>query len=269
MDVFAIKKGKPCLLNIDNFEELTKKRFPYYQYGVDKKLKCYAVCPECGNPVHIINLYGAEMMQNQTGIITTYAKHTRGKIHGFEYWNPGDREGCSLYNPTPLGNTEIKHTDEYSEELKELIENNKRNIFKNIRKVVSINLSTHIINRLYDSFINSHAYTYKAVTKYNIPYAMLYYQQSISLYGQYIVEGIFGDLLLAQINEKSRFFKVENTGEIVKQVTGYKTINMIFKQFKDTGNEKTITMEIYETDEKDHIFPILKEKISMKSYIYS
>ena len=47
MDVFAIKKnGKPSLLNIDNFEELTKKRFPYYQYGTDKKLKCYAVCPE-------------------------------------------------------------------------------------------------------------------------------------------------------------------------------------------------------------------------------
>ena len=50
MDVFAIKKnGKPSLLNIDNFEELTKKRFPYYQYGTDKKLKCYAVCPECGH----------------------------------------------------------------------------------------------------------------------------------------------------------------------------------------------------------------------------
>ena len=49
MDVFAIKKnGTPSLLNIDNFEELTKKRFPYYQYGTDKKLKCYAVCPECG-----------------------------------------------------------------------------------------------------------------------------------------------------------------------------------------------------------------------------
>ena len=74
MDVFAIKKnGTPSLLNIDNFEELTKKRFPYYQYGTDKKLKCYAVCPECGNPIHIINLYGAEMIQNQTGIIATYA----------------------------------------------------------------------------------------------------------------------------------------------------------------------------------------------------
>ena len=176
---------------------------------------------------------------------------------------------CSLYNPTPLGNTEVKHSDDYSEELKELIENNKRNIFKNIREVVFINLSTQIINRLYDSFMNSNAYTYKAVTKYNIPYAMLYYQQSISLYGQYIVKGLFGDLLSKQINEKSQFFKVENTGEIVKKVSGYRTINMIFKQFKDIGNEKTITMEIYETDEKDHIYTILKEKISLKSYIYS
>ena len=40
MDVFAIKKnGKPYLLNIDNFEELTKKRFPYYQNGAENKLK--------------------------------------------------------------------------------------------------------------------------------------------------------------------------------------------------------------------------------------
>ena len=42
----------------------------------------------------------------------------------------------------------------------------------------------------------------------------------------------------------------------------------MFKQFKDTGNEKTITMEIYETDEEDSIYTILKEKISLKSYIY-
>lgn len=117
--------------------------------------------------------------------------------------------------------------------------------------------------------MNSNAYTYKAVTKYNIPYAMLYYQQSISLYGQYIVEGIFGDWLSDRINEKSRFFKVENTGEIIKEVTGYRTINMMFKQFKDTGNGKTITMELYEMDEKDHIFTILKGKISLKSYIYN
>ncbi len=91
------------------------------------------------------------------------------------------------------------------------------------------------------------------------------YQNAIAIF----ISAIASLLISKRYYDKSRFFKVENTGEIVKQVTGYKTINMIFKQFKDTGNEKTITMEIYETDEKDHIYPILKEKISMKSYIYS
>ena len=159
MDVFTIKNsGKSFMLNIDNFEELTKKRPPYYQYDTDNKLKCYAVCPECGNPIHIINLYGAEMMQNKTGLITTYAKHTKGKIEGFDFWNPFDKENCSLYNPTPLGNTEIKYSNDYSEELRKLIENNNRIIFKDIREIVCINLSSKIINRLYGSVMNSTAY---------------------------------------------------------------------------------------------------------------
>lgn len=33
MDVFAIKKGDAKKLNIDNFESMTKKRFPYYSLG--------------------------------------------------------------------------------------------------------------------------------------------------------------------------------------------------------------------------------------------
>lgn len=270
MDVFTIKNsGKSFMLNIDNFEELTKKRPPYYQYDTDNKLKCYAVCPECGNPIHIINLYGAEMMQNKTGLITTYAKHTKGKIEGFDFWNPFDKENCSLYNPTPLGNTEIKHSNDYSEELRKLIENNNRIIFKDIREIVCINLSSKIINRLYESFMNSKAYAYKAVTKYNISYAILYYQQSISLYGQYITGGKLGEVLSKQINKNGHFFKVDDTGKIVKKVAEYRTINMIFKQFKDAGNKKTVIMEIYETDDKDNIYTCVKEKINLKSYIYN
>lgn len=79
------------------------------------------------------------MQQNKTGLITTYAKHTRGRVEGFSFWNPADKEDCPLYNPTPLGNTEVKHNDEYAQELKELIERNKRNIIKDMREIVSIN----------------------------------------------------------------------------------------------------------------------------------
>lgn len=126
------------------------------------------------------------MRKNKTGLITTYAKHTRGRVDGFQFWDQEKKEDCPLYNPTPLGNTEVKHNDGYAQDLKELIEKNKRNIIKDIREIVNINLSVQIVNRLYDTFMSSQAYSYKAVTKYNIPYAMLYYQQSISLYGQYV-----------------------------------------------------------------------------------
>lgn len=269
MDIFAIKKKEAKKLNIDNFESMTKKRFPYYQYNANKKLKCYAICPECGNPTHIINLYGAEMQQNKTRLIITHAKHTRGRVDGFPFWNQEDKEDCPLYNPTPLGNTEVKHNDEYAQDLKELIEKNKRNITKDIREIVSINLSVQIVNRLYDTFMSSQAYSYKAVTKYNIPYAMLYYQQSISLYGQYVVAGAFGDLISKQINKNSRYFEVKDTGEIVKKVSGYRTINLMFSHFRTKGIEKTVIMEIYETLDDDHIYTVFKEKINLKSYIYS
>lgn len=232
-------------------------------------MKCYAVCPECGNPVHIVNLFGAEMMQNKTRLVKTYAKHTRGKVNGFLFWNQADKEDCSLYNPTPLGNTVIKHNDTYSQELRELIEKNKRNIFRDIREIVSMNLSTNILNCLYDSFMSSETYSYKAITKYNIPYAMLYYQQSVSLYGQYIVTSALGDTITTEINKKSQFFEVKNTGEIVKKVSGYRTINLIFTHFRDNGNEETVMMEIYETLDDDYLYMILKETISLKSFIYS
>ena len=62
---------------------------------------------------------------------------------------------------------------------------------------------------------------------------------------------------------------MDDTGKIVKKVAEYRTINMIFKQFKDAGNKKTVIMEIYETDDKDNIYTCVKEKINLKSYIYN
>ena len=268
MDIFAVEKGKANIIEIDKYEELTKKRFPYYQYRSDKRLLHYAVCPECGNPIQIVNLFGSEMMQNKTNIVKTHAKHSRTRINGFSFWNENDKENCNLYNPCPLGNTTIKHNDIYSKELYDLIEKNKREIFKNIREITNINLSNAIINHLYEVFMNSEAYGYKAVTKYNIPYAMLYYQQSISLYGQYVMNDDLGKIIKSDINNKSKFFEVKETGEIVKKVTGYRTINLILTHFKKNSLGQTVVIEIYESLDDNHFYTLFKRKIDLNTYIY-
>ena len=62
MDVFAIEKGKALKLSVDEFEKQTCHDYPYYRTNKDKRLSLYAICPECGNPIQIVNMYGEELM---------------------------------------------------------------------------------------------------------------------------------------------------------------------------------------------------------------
>lgn len=56
MDVFAIEKGKALKLSVDEFEKQTCHDYPYYRTNKDKRLSLYAICPECGNPIQIVNM---------------------------------------------------------------------------------------------------------------------------------------------------------------------------------------------------------------------
>ena len=75
MDVFAIEKGKALKLSVDEFEKQTCHEYPYYRTKKDKRLSLYAICPECGNPIQIVNMYGEEMMQNVTRKVTLYISY--------------------------------------------------------------------------------------------------------------------------------------------------------------------------------------------------
>lgn len=141
MDVFAIEKGKALKLSVDEFEKQTCHEYPYYRTKKDKRLSLYAICPECGNPIQIVNMYGEEMMQNVTRKVTLYGKHTGRAVEGFPYWNEAEMKNCSLYKPSPLGNTEIRTKTEESEEIKEIIEKNWRKIKQDIRGIVGVNLT--------------------------------------------------------------------------------------------------------------------------------
>ena len=173
MDVFAIEKGKALKLSVDEFEKQTCHDYPYYRTNKDKRLSLYALCPECGNPIQIVNMYGEEMMQNVTHKVTLYGKHTGRAVEGFPYWNEAEMKNCSLYKPSPLGNTEIRTKTKESEEIKEIIEKNWRRIKQDIRGIVGVNIPNSVMEHMYEVFMESHAYSYKAVNKYNIPYAML------------------------------------------------------------------------------------------------
>ncbi|WP_455721071.1 hypothetical protein [Agathobacter sp.] len=270
MDVFAIEKGKPLELSVDEFEKQTCHEFPYYRTNKDNRLSLYALCPECGNPVQIINLYGEEMMQNVTHKITLYAKHTGRAVEGFYYWNEAGMKNCSLYNPSPLGNTEIRSKTEESEKIKEIIEKNWRKIKQDIRGIVGVNLTNKVMDHMYQVFMDSHAYSYKAVNKYNIPYAMLRYQEAISIYNTFLFDSEMSEIVKNKINGNSEYFEIPDK-EIVKKESGYYNIGIYFTKYQKKEHKQYIHMIIYEVagDGKAGRKNILEEKIEMKSWIYT
>lgn len=122
MDFFAIEKGQALELSINEYEKQTCHESLYYRTKKDKRFSLYAICQDCGNPIQIVNMYGEVMMQNVTHKVTLYGKYTGRAVEGFPYWNEAEMKNCSLYKPSPLGNTEIRTKTEKSEEIKEIIE---------------------------------------------------------------------------------------------------------------------------------------------------
>lgn len=269
MDIFAIKKGNALNLSVDEFEKQTSHKYPYYRTKKDGKLSLYAICPECGNPIQIVNMYGEEMMQNVTHRITLYAKHTGRTVKGFPYWDESEMKSCSLYKPSPLGNTEVRTKTEESEEIKKIIQKNWRKIKQDIRGIVGINLTNKELEHMYKVFMGSHAYNYKAVNKYNIPYAMLRYQEAISIYNSFLFNSPMSEILKEKINNNSKHFEISNR-RILKKKNEYCNIGIYFTKYQKKEHKQYIHMVIYETNgyrnEIKNI--ILTEKIEMKSWVY-
>lgn len=269
MDVFAIEKGKALKLSVDEFEKQTYHEYPYYRTKKDKKLSLYAICPECGNPIQIVNMYGEEMMQNVTHKVTLYGKHTGRAVKGFSYWNEVSMKNCSLYKPSPLGNTEMRTKTEESEEIKKIIERNWGKIKQDIRSIVGVNLPNCVMDHMYKVFMESHAYSYKAVNKYNIPYAMLRYQKAISIYRIYLFESSMSEIVKDKINNNSKYFDILDK-KIKRKEGGHYYLGIYLTKYQRKENKQYIHMVVYETngDEKEGRYIILEERIEMKSWIY-
>lgn len=91
MQVFATKDGKVYKVSFKNFVAATGKKAPYYK-RVKKNgevvEKAYAICPECGNPVHFVNLFSKHKKKK------AHARHQRSSIKGLAKYDAAAYKGC-------------------------------------------------------------------------------------------------------------------------------------------------------------------------------
>lgn len=123
-----VKLNTGIIFNVENFEDITNKVYPYFQDG-----KKYALCPSCGSSVQIIG-GNNNLTQNRGGRL--YAAHTRGTVRGLDF-NATAKLNCINYEGNnnnwqriyearqniPENQEVLKYLDENIDEIASAVEN--------------------------------------------------------------------------------------------------------------------------------------------------
>lgn len=114
MDVFSTLIKGPFEITIDNFVDATHKKEPYFQKDSKGKEKHYAICPECGNPIQIINLFGQEYEEQITKKRNTHARHTGKDIKDLSAHNQLKYLSCPLHKTNSFSCKKIRENEIYN-----------------------------------------------------------------------------------------------------------------------------------------------------------
>lgn len=234
MDVFQIKKedDKPLKLTVKNYENKTNKREPFYQ-NKNNKIKHYAICPACKNPIIIVNLYVDKTLDENERKMPFHAKHCKYDVDDLAKYCEESYNTCPLAKPSAFGGTAKVRSKKKRNEIVSLIKNYPVALYNEIRGITGIDFSESTFSNMITNFIESEGYYYKYINKYNLPYGFLNMQKSIRIYKNKLFYSSFRNELI-QCIDKSNYFKF--------------TYDKIMPKFKDGFYE----IELYLSDHKIH-----------------
>lgn len=221
MDVFrTVGSPRGHSLTVSNYEEKTGKASPYYQVFPDGKTRHFALCPECGNPIQIINLL-KDKVADESGVRTPlYGKHYGKDVAGIGRHDQEAYLDCDLANPAAFGGQERRRPDSKSATqiltcLREFLPI----IQYLIRAKVGLDLDDIGIASFLRTFKAEEGHLYRYVTLSNLPYAFLYLADSQSLVGQKLPYSPGKDVpeLRPIIKEHSKYFFVAKDGRITRK----------------------------------------------------
>lgn len=273
MNVFAIitEPNKPILLTKNAYDNKTKREYPYIQ-NEQNEIKSYALCPDCNNPVQLINRNNQTTKSN-----TLYARHIARSVKGIADYHQDKYDDCDLKNPTRLDDKIRRKPGEKSNQLKLKFEQYIDLIITTLERTIGIKLTDDVIRSMIEDFCKNRGYEYKAVNNYNLPLAFAYMTEAKDLYNCLVDSKI-----AIAINELSTAFFIKDTPYGALQIKrksdapkGYKIrflfSNHIIPKSDNAILEEIITLRIIEYKESvDNAQTLYTKKISIdKVYFFN
>lgn len=268
MNIFSIGDGGEYDLTRENFIEKTHKKYPFFRDSQKNKTPYFAICPACGNPIQIINLFGVQKQEEHTGKTNLHGRHYKSSVKDLADYSEEKYVNCILHSPNCFRLKEIRKDEGINNYIREIIETNKKKICADIRKITGVLLTDVKLNAIIDDYIRARAYCYEHTNKYNIPYSILYTCKSITIFGQKIDDSGIGQKISRAIQNNSFYFD-STRGRIEKNVEEFAEINMLFMKHEIKGSKQYMTIRIEEKKKgKSNLHTIFEETIKMKEHIY-
>lgn len=180
MFVFSILSNPdlPLVLTEDRYNLATRREYPYVRTGTDGKTRYFALCPECKNPVQLIN-----RSVSSTKSDTLYAKHIKATMPDLATYNQEAYDDCQLANPHRLDGKTRRTPGLKTNKIKDIFSKYIDLIVSYAESMTGIKFSDTIIEQMISEFCKNRAYEYRAVSEHNTPLAFLYLTEAKSLYG--------------------------------------------------------------------------------------
>lgn len=246
MDIFKLRPGhEPSLqLSAEKFHDATGKKWPWYQNNNGPRH--YAVCPECDNPLHIINLDSDKKVDAAGRNLPLYARHASGSVAGIADYDAANYESCTLANPKSFsGKSKTRPSVSARVIIEHLVEFADL-VHWQVERFLGIRLSDSEFSKILEAFRQQEGQFYREVSTSNLPYALLYMAGNQRVFQPRVTQ----DSPFRSAVENSRNFRIVDG--VVKRVTPvkatlafYVTAHKIEKAGQ--GHTQKMTLVIEET----------------------
>jgi len=268
MDIFKIKDDyKIFKLSVAKYEQETNKKYPYFKTSTPPP-KYYAICPECENPIEIINLYIEQYKDRKEDKLPLYARHVDRDIKDIANYSQLDYYNCSLSNPSTItGGGKRAGTSPSTIEITNMLRNHTKSIYEFMSGIIGIKISEKLFDKIIKEFKQSQGELYKGITKFNLPYALLYMSNNNNIsYELLDKRSGFSKTIEDAINKKSKLFEISKYN-VIKPKTSfekgkYKALEIYFSDHKLTYKNTVESMLIIiKENDNGKLKEILKETI--------
>lgn len=215
MDVFKLQPTDDDCIKLKNeiFHRATGKQYPYYQIK-NGRAQHYATCPACDNPIHIVNLDVETKVDSLGRKLSLFAKHAKSDVDGIGRFDQAAYDDCPLANPEAFTGTSQRATGRASAEIVQLLIEFADAVEMVIRSATGVQFSEDAFGRILRAFKAEEGYLYRHVSKFNLPYAMMYMAEYQSIVDMVTAKG---SAIREAIETNSQYFYTNKIGRVSRK----------------------------------------------------